>query len=76
MNFEKIKSGDIVTFKMDGKIYHGLVTSKGYRFIKSFKNPDNILYVKVFEHPEWNNFVILAEKVTDVTVTPEVVNFS
>lgn len=76
MNFDKIKSGDIVTFKLDGKICHGLVTSKGYRFIKSFKSPDDILYVKVFEHPEWNNFVILAEKVTDVTVTPEVVSFS
>jgi len=76
MNFDKIKAGDIVTFKMDGKFYHGLVTSKGYRFIKSFKSPDDILYVRVFEHPEWHNFVILAEKVTDVTVTPEVVNFS
>lgn len=76
MNFDRIKSGDIVTFKIDGKIYHGLVTSKGYRFIKSFKIQDDILYVKVFEHPEWRNFVISAEKVTDVTVTPEVVNFS
>lgn len=76
MNFDKIKSGDVVTFKIDGKLFHGLVTSKGYRFIKSFGCPDDVLYVKVFEHPEWNNFVILAEKVTDVTVTPEVVHFS
>lgn len=76
MNFDKIKSGDIITFKMEGKIYHGLVTSKGYRFIKCFRNTDDILYVKVFEHPEWRNFIILADEVTNVTVTPEVVNFS
>jgi len=76
MNIEMIKSGDIIEFRIANDVYHGLVTSKGHKFIKSFHNPDNLLYITVLEHPEWKDFVVTADKVIKVFVVAEVVNFS
>jgi hypothetical protein len=78
LNSAKIQVGDIVTFKDgDGKILTARVNSKGQKFqMRMIPTNGEVLYVNVFEHPEWKDVTILAKQVIDILVLPEKVQFS
>jgi len=78
LNPSKIQVGDIVIYKDgDGKMLTARVNSKGRKFqLRTIPTSGEVLYVNVFEHPEWKDVTIFAKQVTEILVLPEKVVFS
>jgi hypothetical protein len=78
MKIESIWVGDIVKFKTGKEILHGRVNAKGKKFLIQDipPNDNDVLYVTVFEHPEWKDVTILASQVIEIIFLPEVVRFT
>ena len=78
MNFDKIRAGDIVVFEREGKMLHGRVSAKGYRYVvRPFVNTDEpILFIRVIEHPEWKEITLSSKEVKNIITIGEVVHFT
>lgn len=78
LNIDKIKTGDIILFERDEHILHGKVTSIGCRYSINLVNSidEPILFVKCFEHLDWDELVLVAKSVKKILIMPEVVHFT
>lgn len=79
MKTEKINVGDVVAFKIgDGNtILHARVNAKGRKFLMpNMPFARDVLFITVFEHPEWKDVSIQPNQVIAIIILPEKVQFN